>query len=106
MNVIIAEPTQGKVYARYLDRDRFTINDLLGNAYHDEAPDELRQKGIALVVNSNAIYEGEPANDNFYPFFYLGIVVFCGVADDGEFIGLSTEQHTYVVSWIANLSNE
>ena len=106
MNVIIAEPTQGKVYARYLDRNRFTLNDLLGNAYHDEAPDELRQRGIALVVNSNAMYEGESPNDNLYPFFYLGIVVFCGVDDDGEYIGLTTEQHSFLVGWIANLCEE
>ena len=65
---------------------------------------ELDEQGIVLIVNEEGLLNGLEPNENLFPFFFVGDVVF--VAVDGEdFVGLNDEQIEFLRGWIGGLTD-
>lgn len=65
-------------------------------------PWELAKHNINMLCDEEGLLKGLEPNENLYPFFYVGNVVFVGVKGE-EFVGLTTVQIAMVRKWVQSL---
>ncbi len=56
--------------------------------------------GIVMLVNEEGCLAGLPANENLYPYFFVGRAVFVGVEGE-EFVSLTDRQIEFIKQWLS-----
>ena len=79
------------------------LQHLVGGYIETSAPVQLRQNGITLLCNEEGLLKQLPANQNLFPFFYVGQVVAVGVRGE-EFVSLTHNQIEFLKDWLYSLS--
>lgn len=103
IKVIVAGTVEGDVRTLEVPNTLESLQELVeGYIEHTTLP-ELTAKGIHLLVNEEGLLAGLDGNENLFPFFYVGNVVFLCTAGE-DFTGLSESQLQFVYEWLEGLS--
>lgn len=78
------------------------LQDAVGGYIEPVYLPDLNPEGIVLLVNEEGLLQGLPPNENLYPFFFCGNVVFVGVEGE-DFVGLTKKQELFLSSWLVGL---
>ena len=81
------------------------LQDLVGGYIEVTTLRGLKERGIIMVVNEEGMLKGLKPNENMFPFFYLGNVVFARSCGE-NILGLKDKQVEYVKAFINSLSNK
>ena len=102
MRVIVIRTKLGNIQRRDTSGLLYDLQWLVDGFIEPCAPVQLREQGIELLCNEEGLLRHLPANENLFPFFYVGTVVAIGVGED-EFVGLTEEQEAFVLEWLSGL---
>lgn len=102
INVIVAGTVADNIHTVTVENELEPLQRLVGGYLEHTTLAELEARNIHLLVNEEGLLMGLDPNENLYPFFFVGNVVF--VSTDGdEFASLSDEQHRFVMKWLEEL---
>ena len=86
MKVIVIEPKEGQIYLHETEGQLHDFQELVGGYIETCAPVELRYEGIQMLCDEEGLLKDLDANENLFPFFYVGTVVLVGVSGE-DFVG-------------------
>lgn len=104
MKVIVIEPKEGQYYLHETEGQLHDFQELVGGYIEACAPVELRYEGIQMLVNEEGLLKGLDANENLFPFFFVGTCVLVGVSGE-DFVGLTEDQILFATRWLRMLRN-
>lgn len=102
MAKVIIIPWQGKPRPHDIETQLYNLQHYVGGFIEPCAPAELRAHRIELLADEEGLLKHLPCNPNLFPFFFVGNLVMVGVSDE-DFVGLTDEQVTFALQWLANL---
>lgn len=106
MKLLTVLPGRGEIYT--VDVKEVTLEELqkeVGGYIQTCAPVELQVENIQMLCDEEGLLKHRVPNENLYPFFFVGNIVFVGV-DGEELVGLTNEQETFVREWLKGLTED
>lgn len=103
MKLVTVFPGRGEIFTS--DVNEVTLELLqkeVGGYIQTCAPVELLERNIEMLCDEEGLLKHRLPNENLYPFFYVGNIVFVGV-DDENLVGLTDEQESFVREWLNGL---
>lgn len=103
MRVFVIPTEPGTMHPADISNTLESMQNLVGGFIEFAPIPQLRERGIALVVNAEGVLRGLPYNVNLWPFFYVGQAFM--VSDNGEdFVSLTDDQMDFIKAWLAGLT--
>lgn len=93
---------EGDVGIMEIDNTLKMFQELVEGYIETTSFDGLRQKGIIIVCNEEGLLKGLDPNENVYPFFIVGNVIFTSYNNEGDFVSLTDEQVEYIGGYFPN----
>lgn len=104
-HIITYYTEKGKAFMTQVDKPSLELlQNEVGGYIQTCTPLELRNKFIEMLCDEEGLLKGKAPNENLFPFFYVGNVVFVGV-DGEELVGLTMSQVAFVKEWIDSLED-
>ena len=96
ITVYVAHPDKGTHYTveimNTLEAFQSKVNGYIEVVYIPE----FSERFIILIVNEEGLLKGLDYNENLYPYFYVGTVVFASMGKDGKFESLDERQIAFI----------
>lgn len=102
MKVIIARTEKGDVVNTEIQNNLETLQNIVGGYIQCCAPMEIAEQGIEIIANEEGLLQGLELNENIFPFFFVGKVIFVGV-NNNDFCSLTPQQITFIRTWLSRL---
>lgn len=105
MRVIVAGVKKGDVRKRFMSTEADELARVVGGPAQPVAPIEVREMGIEMLVNEMGLFCGNETNENIFPYFFVGTVIFVGTRN-GKYQSLTMEQCRWVRDWLERMGEE
>lgn len=102
ITVIVAGTIADDIHTVEVVNELEALQELVEGYIEHTTLSELEPYGVHLLVNEEGLLAGFDPNENLYPFFFVGNVVFLSV-DGEDFASLTDEQHRFVMDWLERL---
>ena len=103
--LLVIHPESGQSHG--VDAENVTLEMLqreVGGYIQPCAPVELVELGYQMLCDEEGLLKGLKPNENLYPFFFVGNVVFVKVQGE-EFVGLNMYDIGFIRGWLTGLKN-
>ena len=102
--ILVAHEKLGKFTIEHIDGSvpLKTLQEAVGGYIEVAHIRELDRKGIAIIANEEGILIGLEPNENIFPFFFVGAIVFVAIQDE-DIVGLNNSQLQFLTEWIRGL---
>ena len=78
------------------------LQEMVGGYIEPCAPVELKHRHIELLANEEGLLTRLPANENLFPYFYVGTLVAVGIGKE-DFCSLTRYQIEFLKDWLRGL---
>lgn len=103
IKVVVTGTTDGDVRTVEMSNSLHAFQEVVGGYIETTTLAELRAKNIVLVVNEEGLLQQLDGNENLFPFFFVGNVLFTTYNAEGDFVSLTDEQEQFVYEWLRGL---
>ena len=102
MRIMVIRPDKGNVSLCDTEGWKYELANLVGGLMTVETPAQVLEMNILFISNAEGLKRGLPANENLYPFFYVGTVLAVGM-NGVYYESLTQAQIDFLRAWVEGL---